>query len=199
MVNSSRRVRRVGALVGVTLLMGMLAACGASTGAPLGSSRGSAGGGYASATATASAATATSGGAGSAGGSGALPSDTTVASANGCPARQPPSAAPSRPADVVASQSSGMDQQITLKQGQTVEIRLNPALRWSLTTSAVSSLLTPTQPNGWYDTAVNACVWRFTASAAGSADLAFSGMAICQGGAVCSHVALEQDYTVTVS
>ncbi|MGH2485445.1 MAG: hypothetical protein ACRDHE_05470, partial [Ktedonobacterales bacterium] len=164
---------------------------------------GSTGGSYASATATTSAAaTATSGntgGTGGTGGTGAIPSDTGVATANGCPAQPPPSATTSPSPDVVVTQSSGLDQQITLKQGQTVEIRLNPALRWSLTMTASSQLLAPTQPNGWYNTAENACVWRFIASATGSTTLAFSGMAICQGGAICPHVAFEQDYAVTVS
>ncbi|HKV83899.1 MAG TPA: protease inhibitor I42 family protein [Ktedonobacterales bacterium] len=179
--------------------MGTLVACGANSGgARLGPSHGSTDGSYASASATASAATATSSGDGSTGGTGAMPSDTNSVTVNGCPAHQP-AAATARPADVVASQSSGLDQQVTLKQGQTLEIRLNPTLRWTLTMGAASRLLTPAQPNGWYGAAVNACVWRFTASASGSADLAFSGLAICQGGSICPHGALAQDYAVTVS
>jgi hypothetical protein len=120
-------------------------------------------------------------------------------SINGCPIKQPPSNTAAHPADVVVGPPSSMHEQVTVQQGRTLEIRLRPQFRWSLSTQDRAHSLTSAQPNGWYDASLQVCVWRFTAVASGTADLTYTGTAVCQGGAPCPQFAINEDFTVTVA
>jgi hypothetical protein len=151
-------------------MIGLLAACGPST---VGSG-GTNGSNQASATATAAA----------------------LASLNGCPSQETPTGI--KPADVVLTQNGGFDQSASAKQGQILEIRLLATMRWSLATANAGPALAPESPAGWYNRALGACIWRFSANAAGTATLQYTGTPVCAPGSACPTFALAQAYMITV-
>jgi hypothetical protein len=102
---------------------------------------------------------------------------------------------------VIVSQSAqGTDaaQPIALAQGQRLEIRLAPSFTWELSVSDPGHILAGANPEGWYDAGLQACVWRFTAQGAGSAQLTFSGAAVCPYLKLCPSVEQTIAYGVTV-
>jgi|GEM_PF-1421926 len=121
------------------------------------------------------------------------------ASLNGCPSQQPPPNAAAHPADVVVSAGGGADGLVvSLRMGQTLEVRLSATVRWGLQMQGAATILTASTPNGWYDAILKACVWRFTATGAGSATLIYGGGLVCAPHSQCPTIAAVQDYTVTV-
>jgi hypothetical protein len=103
------------------------------------------------------------------------------ATAYGCPSRQLPVDGGVFHPDVIVvyTLDQGAAQLVTLTHGQHLEIRLGPANQWSLTITDPSHILASTSSEGWYDLSANACVWRFTATSAGEAHLAFKGLFLC--------------------
>ena len=180
--------RRYLTLLGGAIIVSLFTACGASASGGLGAAPGTPVGTTITATATASSSS-----------SGAMPSDTVTAALNGCPVKQAPSNATAPTDAVVVKQSATMEQHVSASQGQALVVQLRPELRWTLNIQDPNHTLAPSQPNGWYDAGLNACVWRFVVVARGTATLTFGGAAICQGGTICPHIALEQDVTVSVS
>ena len=103
--------------------------------------------------------------------------------------------------DVIVSQGGhggGSPQTVVLAKGQRLEIRLVSTLRWQLTETDAAHILAGTTPEGWYDRAQSACIWRFTAVATGSAKLSYSGVADCPPREVCPAVEQALTYAVTV-
>jgi hypothetical protein len=126
---------------------------------------------------------------------------------NGCAAAQAPAEAATFKANVIVSQSAqgtqgtqGTDaaQPIALAQGQRLEIRLAPSFTWELSVSDPGHILAGANPEGWYDASVQACIWRFTAQGAGSAQLTFAGAAVCPYLKLCPSVEQTITYGVTV-
>src|SRR5262249_31647717 len=54
----------------------------------------------------------------------------------------------------------GSPQTVVLAKGQRLEIRLVSTLRWQLTETDAAHILAGTTPEGWYDRAQSACIWR---------------------------------------
>lgn len=158
-------------VIGCVLLLALLAAC-----APGASNTASS-----SNAPTATATTAASGNAG----------------LNGCPTESPPADAGTK-ADVVVTFTGAEGQTVTLTKGQTLEVRLPAAMRWSLSTQGAANVLTPSATNGWYDAGLDNCVWRFVAANQGNATLAFGGVAVCKPKTECPAIAVAQDYDITV-
>lgn len=129
----------------------------------------------------------------------AIPSDTVTAALNGCPVKQAPANAALASNAVVVKQTGAMEQQVTVTQGQLLAIQFAPAFRWTLSVQDPNHTLAPGRPNGWYDAGLNACVWRFTVVAQGTAVLTYSGVAICHVGSVCQQLAFKQDLTVSAT
>ncbi len=120
------------------------------------------------------------------------------ASLNGCPSQQPPPGA-ANPTDVVVSSGGGANGlAVSLRAGQTLEVRLAATVHWGLQIKDTAHILTASTPNGWYDASLKACVWRFTATGAGSAALIYGGSLVCAPHSQCATIAEAQDYTITV-
>jgi hypothetical protein len=85
----------------------------------------------------------------------------------------------------------GAAQPVGLSSGQRLEIHLSPTSHWTLALSDPNHVLASAPPEGWYDPTTSACVWRFVASGAGVAQLAFKGLVLCPPNVHCK-AALEQ-------
>jgi hypothetical protein len=109
------------------------------------------------------------------------PSAGNGATANGCPTKQLPVTGGVFHPDLIvtSSQDLGATQPIALTRGQRLEIRLDPTTQWSLTSADPDHILQSSALEGWYDAASNACLWRFVAVSAGSAQLTFGGLVLC--------------------
>jgi hypothetical protein len=122
------------------------------------------------------------------------------ATANGCPSKQiPVDSGVFHPA-VTATYTldQGAAQPVTLTQGQGLEIYLDPTVQWSLTLTDPAHALDGLTPAGWYDASLGACAWRFTASTAGTAHLAFKGPILCPPNIRCTAVLEQAAFDVTV-
>jgi len=118
----------------------------------------------------------------------------------GCPATQAPADAAAFTPDVIVSQPSqatGAPQPVTLARGQRLEVRLLPTYSWQLSMADPTAILAEVNPPGWYDSAVRACIWRFTARGTGSARLTFAGAAVCPPLQPCPSVEQTVIYAVT--
>ncbi len=170
--------RLVGGFLGL-LLLGLLSACGAVSSPSLGNT-GATGAG------TTTAATAT-------------PAGSLSSTRNGCPSQQVPAAASSA-ADVTVKQAGGeSSKSVALKKGQTLEILLPATYHWRLGTSNLGGILTDVAPEGWYDVATQSCAWRFTGANTGTVPLDFGATPVCDPGKMCTALAFEVSYSVTVS
>ena len=116
---------------------------------------------------------------------------------NGCPSESPPATAGTK-ADVVVTFTGAEGQTVTLNKGQTLEVRLPAAMRWSMSIQGNANVLTPSAANGWYDASLDNCVWRFVAANQGNATLSFGGVAVCKPNTECPAIAVAQDYEITV-
>jgi hypothetical protein len=119
----------------------------------------------------------------------------------GCSTALAPADAAAFTPDVVVSQTAqetSAPQPVTLARGQRLEIRLSPADSWELSATGMSSILVAVNPQGWYDGGARACIWRFTAQGAGSAQLTFVGAAVCPFLRLCPSVEQTVTYAVTV-
>jgi hypothetical protein len=119
----------------------------------------------------------------------------------GCPSTQAPADAAAFTPDVIVSQplqATGAPQPVTLARGQRLEVRLQPTYSWQLTMADPTAILAGASPQGWYDSAVRACIWRFTARGTGSARLTFVGAAVCPPLQPCPSVEQAVIYAVTV-
>jgi hypothetical protein len=95
-------------------------------------------------------------------------------------------------------QSGDANKANTAHVGDTIQIAL-PAghNRWTLVSSG--SLLQSVSPSGYYDTAANTCVWRFTAQSAGTTIVKFQGQALCQPNRACTPLILAPEFAITIS
>lgn len=118
---------------------------------------------------------------------------------NGCPTQHPPAGRGTQPADVTVTQGSGVNTPpVTIKNGQTLEVRLPATFRWGLNIQDTDKILKTTDATGWYDATLKACRWRFTALSTGTATLQYVGTMVCAPAQPCPALAIAQDYTIDV-
>ena len=123
---------------------------------------------------------------------------TTKTLTNGCPIQTIP-VDPQPPAQVIVNQPGGAKATpIMLSMGQSMEIHLSSAISWHLNLADPNQILTASGLAGWYNKTLTACIWRYNATKVGSATFTFTGTPLCQPGQVCSQVAIESDFEVTV-
>ncbi len=92
-----------------------------------------------------------------------------------------------------------MDQEITARQGERVEIRLPATNRWSVTMRTDDGVLQPIEPQGEIDEQRNERVWHYLAALPGNAVLMFAGRGIPHPGRKTPHFVIGRTYSVTVT
>ncbi len=120
----------------------------------------------------------------------------TQAIAHGCPNTTIVSSPP--PAANVILTSTTLGGTANAQKGDTVEIRLPYGLSWSGPMNS-SSLLTMQNPAGYDSTTAKACVWRFDASAVGSAQVSFTARPICKKGQACPMFVRVVSFTINIA
>jgi hypothetical protein len=117
---------------------------------------------------------------------------------NGC-VTQPPPAAATTPADVTVKLAVAETRpSVTVQKGQTLDILLPAVYRWRLSAGNLGTTLRAVGSGGWYDTASESCVWRFTAANVGTIPLDFGGSPVCAPDTKCPALALAVSYIVIV-
>ncbi|HJT55663.1 MAG TPA: hypothetical protein VJ761_04145 [Ktedonobacteraceae bacterium] len=152
----------------VIVLTFLLSACGATVGAGSGSS-----------------------------GSSSSPTPTTGSTggtADGCPSSAVVS---SKPTPNVTVNIKDMNSTITAHVADIVEVDLPFGQMWTGPAS-VPGNLTLQQPAGYAWQAGKVCVWRFTAQNTGTAQLTFTGRAICKKGEACPQYVMQVPFTIEV-
>ncbi len=139
---------------------------------------------------------------GSTGGPGAgstpTPSPTTVqgyGTAHGCPSDAVVTPAP--PTANVTVKMTDANTTVTAHVGDVIEIQLPFGLRWTGPTTLGGALQLQT-PAGYASTAIGMCIWRFSASSAGTTHLTFFARAICQKDQYCPQFILAIPFTIVV-
>lgn len=174
---------RLVALGGVVVIVAF-AGCGVTPGAQAGTS--GAPTNTASANTTASATTPPS----------ATASATISASAStGCPGPAESVSWPTPPT-VVVTQPQGT---ISVKVGQTLELRLAFGHRWSVAASMLNGTFALDQPAGYADAQTQTCDWHFTAKHAGSQNLTIAMAPNCQASKACAQAIVAYDLTITAT
>jgi hypothetical protein len=131
-------------------------------------------------------------------GSTPTPAPTTIqgyGTAHGCPAEALVTPAP--PAANVTVKLADANATITAHVGNVIEIQLPFGLRWTGPTTSGSALQLQT-PAGYASTATGMCIWRFSASSAGTTHLTFFARAICQKDQFCPQYILAIPFTIVV-
>jgi hypothetical protein len=132
---------------------------------------------------------------------GGSPTGTPGFTGIGCPSQLIPVDPPLHPPDVVLTQQSDPGstvKTVAVAVGQSIEIRLPASFSWRLS-RAPDSVLALQNPAGWYDSTLNACIWRFGAASTGTVDLDFAGAIVCEPGKVCPALAAIARYHITVA
>ncbi len=124
---------------------------------------------------------------------------------NGCPAQQDPGNLPAPDLIITNTTTNGNSAPLPgtpikaqMRIGQLVELQLPAGLQWQLATNSATSILQPHLPLGGYRVSNNSCIWRYTAMAAGVADLSFAGTAICPPNAACPAIASPVEFVITI-
>lgn len=86
-----------------------------------------------------------------------------------------------------------------VRVGDAIEVHMDIGHVWKLDGVTPSGALAVKNENGLFDRAAGDCVWRFQASAPGSATITFTGRALCDPTQVCPQYIMRQSYTVTAS
>jgi hypothetical protein len=107
------------------------------------------------------------------------------ATSDACPLAQAPQDANSFNPDMTLNEDGGPIHTASLHPGQRLEIRLDSQVQWGLRVDDPQHVLVSANAQGWHDARSNTCVWRFTAQAAGDAQLVFSGTLPCPPLKVC--------------
>ncbi len=131
-------------------------------------------------------------------GSTPTPAPTTVqgyGTAHGCPSDAVVTPAP--PAANVTVKLSDANDAVTAHVGDVIEIQLPFGLRWTGPTISGSGLQAQT-PVGYASTALGMCIWRFSASHAGTTHLTFFARAMCQKNQFCPQYVLALPFTIMV-
>lgn len=138
------------------------------------------------------------GGPGPGTGSTPTPTPTTVqgyGTAHGCPSDAVVTPAP--PAANVTVKLTDANATIMAHVGDVIEIQLPFGLRWTGPTTSGGGLQSQT-PAGYASTDSGMCIWRFSASSAGTTHLTFSARAICLKDQYCPQFILALLFTIVV-
>jgi hypothetical protein len=104
---------------------------------------------------------------------------------------------PAPPAANVTVKMTDANTTITAHVGDVIEIQLPFGLRWTGPTTSGSALQLQT-PAGYASTATGMCIWRFSASSAGTTHLTFFARALCQKDQFCPQYILAIPFTIVV-
>jgi hypothetical protein len=118
---------------------------------------------------------------------------------NACPLAQAPEDATSFTPDIIVSGDGGPIHTVSLRRSQRLEIRLDPQIQWTLRVDDLNHTLVGARSQGWHDPKSNTCVWRFTAQAAGDAQLVFTGTQPCPPLKFCPSSDRSATYRLTVA
>src|SRR5262249_18616565 len=83
--------------------------------------------------------------------------------------------------------------------GDTLQVRLSSASRWSFRVASNAAVLTAIAPTGIYAPTLKACVWTFQARSAGSETLTYTGAPNCMSGEPCAAYRIALEFSVKVS
>jgi hypothetical protein len=117
---------------------------------------------------------------------------------NACPLAQAPEDATSFTPDIIVTGDGEPEHRLSLRRSQRLEIRLDPQLQWTLRVDDPIHTLVGARSQGWHDPKSNTCVWRFTAQAAGDAQLVFTGTLPCPPLKFCPDFDRSATYRLTV-
>ena len=138
------------------------------------------------------------GGTGSGIGSTPTPTPTSVQGygiAHGCPNNTVVTPAP--PAANVTIKLPDANAAAMAHVGDVLEIQMPFGLRWTGPTMSGGGLQMQT-PAGYASTALGMCIWRFSASRAGTTHLTFFARAMCQKDQFCPQYVLALPFTIVV-
>ena len=91
------------------------------------------------------------------------------------------------------------EQQTTQAQvGDLIEVRLPASSHWDTLTASVGPALAAYQPQGAFDSSLNACVWDFGVVQRGDVPLQFTGGALCATDAPCPMYAILAEFTIHI-
>lgn len=91
-----------------------------------------------------------------------------------------------------------MDETISCRRGEPVELRLPAAMQWGMTINDPTHILVPTAPQSELDATGQSRVWRFDTVAVGTATVLFSGRPIIPGGMARPHIVMAREFVITV-
>jgi len=118
------------------------------------------------------------------------------ASAHGCPNKTIVTAQP--PAANALLKSSNNNVTIHVNKGNTIEVDLLFGPAWQGPVNATQKVLQMQTPSGYASSTAKACVWRFIATNAGTAQLTFVGLPICLKGQSCAMNAIDIEFTIDI-
>lgn len=125
---------------------------------------------------------------------------------NGCPVTRVPESWPD-PEVVVTGPGTppgeptltpGGARLVSVAHGQRVDFRLASSYKWVVSRAPSSTILQPAVPAGWYDAGPEACIWGYTAVAAGTTEIDFVGSPVCAPAQACPAIAVLARYEVVV-
>jgi len=117
---------------------------------------------------------------------------------NGCPTQLIPVDPPVHGTTVTLTQADASKASVMTTVGTNIEIKLPATNRWQLDTVDMNQTVTLSSPAGYFNKAQNVCVWRVTATAAGTSTLTFTGTAVCVAGTPCPSYALLTKFVIIV-
>ena len=110
------------------------------------------------------------------------------------------------PSDVVVNSGAQPNVVITLKDsnttinaktGDVIEVQLPFGQQWT-GPATVPGILQMQTPSGYAVKTAKVCVWRFNAQSSGTAQISFSGKAICKAGEMCPQYVMAVLFTIDI-
>lgn len=83
--------------------------------------------------------------------------------------------------------------------GDVIAVQLSANMHWTSTSDGMGTILTPLQPQGGMDEPTHTCNWYYSATSAGSANLSFIGVMICEHEVACPAIAEDEEFAIQVS
>jgi hypothetical protein len=117
-----------------------------------------------------------------------------TAALNGCPEQRIPVDSGGNPFVVTTFDA---DHPVTVSVGKTIEIQLRATTRWGLQKQDSGNILGDLAPEGYFNAALKACVWRYAVQSAGTARLTFTGSPVCAPGVQCPAIAEIEELIIS--